>query len=283
MTCHRCGNDNRTDALFCANCGTPLLVEPVSSTVSLSQPETGQLETASLPYRDLRGLIDETFSVYQRNFLPFFLIALVPQVPLLVAAGTAGAVALLFYLLGVILSILASGATIHAVIQQQLGRRIYVGEGYRRAWQSAVPLIIAGIIVALALMAAAILIFIMVGIPLLIYILVVWYFYMPPIILEGKSPTAALGRSRELVRENWWRVFGIVAVFTLISIGLAVVSLIPTSILTSLMPILEDIFKAGAQALIFPVNAIGATLVYLDLRTRKEGYTLGEMASEMDR
>lgn len=283
MTCHRCGNDNPTDALFCVNCGTPLVAELVSSTGALSQTGTGQPDTGSLPYRDLRGLIDETFSVYQRNFLPFFLIAPVPQVPLLVAVGTPNAVALLLYIFGAILSVLAFGATIHAVIQQQLGRSVNVGESYKRAWQSSVPLIIAGIIVALALMASAILMFIMVGIPLFIYILVVWYFYMPPIMLEGKSPTAALRRSRELVRGSWWRVFGIVVVFVLISIGLSVVSLIPTSILTFLIPVLGDIFSVGVQALIFPVTAVAATLVYLDLRIRKEGYTLGEMASEIDR
>ena len=216
--------------------------------------------------------------------MPFFLIALVPQVPLLVAVVTPDGIALLLYLLGFILSVLVLGATVYAVIQQQLGRSISIGESYRRSRQRIVPEIITGILFALALFASAILIlFIGIGIPLFIYLLVIWYFFVPPIILEGKGPLAALERSRELVRGSWWRVFGIGVVFVLIEFGLLVVGSIAASILASLIPAMGDILNTGVVALLFPINAVGATLVYLDLRTRKEGYTLEEMASEIGR
>ena len=84
-------------------------------------------------------------------------------------------------------------------------------------------------------------------------------------------------------RGSWWRVFGIGVVFVLIEFGLLMVSLIAASILASLIPAMGDILNTGVGALLFPINAVGATLVYLDLRVRKEGYTLEEMASEIGR
>jgi hypothetical protein len=141
-------------------------------------------------------------------------------------------------------------------------------------------LILVGIIVALALMTAAILVLIKVRNPLLVYLTVVWYFYLPSIMLESKTPTTALRHSQELVRANWWRVFVIRVVFALTVIDLAVISLLATSIRAFLMPLSKEIFNGGVRALIFPATAIGAALAYRDLRARKEGYTLGEMASK---
>ena len=96
--------------------------------------------------------------------------------------------------------------------------------------------------------------------------------------IEGKGSIAALGRSMELVRGSWWRVFGIGVVFALILLATSkVVSELGDIILIGL------IVPAVATVLVLPILLIGRTLVYLDLRVRKEGYTLDALASEVRR
>ena len=42
-----------------------------------------------------------------------------------------------------------------------------------------------------------------------IWLAVVLYFASQAVVAEGRPPIEALRRSRELVRGQWWRVFGI--------------------------------------------------------------------------
>jgi hypothetical protein len=81
---------------------------------------TYQEQPDSLPQRDLGGLINENSIIYQGHFWPFFLIALVSQIPILFTIWTPYAIDVLLNLFGTTLIMLALGATVHAVIQQQL-------------------------------------------------------------------------------------------------------------------------------------------------------------------
>ena len=131
------------------------------------------------------------------------------------------------------------------------------------------------------LIGSVILWLVVIGIPLFFYLAVSLFFYIQPIMLEGQGPTAALGRSRELVRGSWWRIFGIGVVFVVIAGVLGLIGSIPAIILGSISPVLADVATAAVQVLILPISYIGATLVYFDLRVRKEGYTLDMMALEV--
>jgi hypothetical protein len=106
-----------------------------------------------------------------------------------------------------------------------------------------------------------------------IYLVVALYFSTQAVVAEDRSPVEALRRSRELVRDQWWRVFGIGIVF---SVMIGVVS----ALFTAGLQFAGD--GADSQALVLlgamigdvlaiAFTALAATLVFFDLRVRQEG------------
>ena len=121
---------------------------------------------------------------------------------------------------------------------------------------------------------------VIIGIALFFYLLVIWFFAFEAIMIEGKESIAALGRSRELVRGNWWRLFGVGVVFVLIFGAVSIAGGIAGLVLEIFSPVPGQLAFTAATVLVFPVMSIGRTLVYLDLRVRKENYNLGVLAAE---
>ena len=290
--CTNCGAENVHGAMSCASCGEPLQALPAerggtspssSSDAHPYYPPSGYTPaTGVLIPRNLDGLLGETFRVYRDNFWNFYLIALVSQIPSLIGEIVPmplGA-SILFFVAGVVMSILAAGAMVYAVAYQYLGRKTTVGQCYVRAWNRVLSLIGTTI---LFILASAILIATVIGIPLFFYILVRWFFYTEAIIIEGRrGPMEALGRSYGLVRGSWWRVFGIGVVFFVLLILASLVVSIPGSIVSEFNFIAGTILLSVFVNAVTPIAFIGSALVYFDLRIRNEGYTLGAMASEVD-
>ena len=139
--------------------------------------------------------------------------------------------------------------------------------------------------------------------PFLCFYLISWVFYGPVVLLEEPIAVQALGRSKRLVRGTWRRVFGIVLAITLFylaiyyilgsSVGviLALFGVVwdgslmetvrsmfgmkyifdrPTSVDTSIMYLVY----LATETFTFPIYPIGVTLLYFDLRIRKEGFDL---------
>ena len=283
MYCPKCGHENVPDARFCAICGSPLATQAGPPDARPSPPS--EQRVGLIPHRDLGELIGETFSVYREHFWPFVLIALVPQVPSIVSAVIPGLGStffdVIFVLLGFLLSILAGGAAAWAVAQQYVAPKVDVGECFTRAWNRVLSLIIAFVLVGLALLGSAILSLVIIGIPLFFYLVVIWFFTTEAIMIEGRGPIAALGRSRELVRGSWWRVFGIDVVYVLILLGIFIAAGVAVGIAFVFGSVAGNLVFAVVSVLVTPIFFIGKTLLYFDLRVRKEGYTLDVMASEI--
>jgi membrane protein implicated in regulation of membrane protease activity len=105
-----------------------------------------------------------------------------------------------------------------------------------------------------------------------VYLAVRWYFVPQTVVIDGRRRSEALARSGELVQGSWWRVFGI-GLLTALVVG------IPAQLI-------ELPFEAGAsgadsaalsltgatiaQVLAAPLIAIVSTLLYYDLRARRE-------------
>ena len=145
------------------------------------------------------------------------------------------------------------------------------------------------------------------SIPLFLFFLSVfyigWIFYGPAVCLEGSTILQAFGRSRTLVRGNWIHVFRITFAILLLEIGvyyilgnslgivLALLGLVQDGNitetigdvlslkyedmrLTSLDSLIMYIVHLCAEAFTFPIYGIGITLLYYDLRIRKEGFDI---------
>ena len=298
--CTSCGSENPSGARFCIRCGAEMQSPaergvPPGGGVPFGVP--GQATDNLIP-RDLGSLLSETFRVYGGSFRILVLIALLAQIPSLIAglvlipggvimfilAGIAG-------LAGIVLYILVQGAIISAVASQYLEREISVGGCYGAAARRFWSLLGAGIVFAAILLISLLPVLIIavffhplvivIGIPLFFYFLVRWWFYAQAIMLEGKGPLSALRRSGQLVGGSWWRVFGIGIIFVIMLLIMNLIVGIPGFIAVAFSPIVGNILFNIASSIVLPLGYIGATLVYFDLRIREEGYTLEMMASEV--
>jgi len=182
-------------------------------------------------------------------------------------------------LIGIALTFLANGALVCAVAQQYSGRAVNVVKCYRWAWHRGISMLGVSVLVVLAGLGSSLLIVILIGIPLFFWVLVIWFFAIDVVIIEGKGPIGALNRSKALIRGSWWRVFGIGIVFTLLMVGITIVGGITFDIILLFSPFLGVIGFFVFSVLMIPI-AIGRTLLYIDLRVRKEDYGLEQLAVE---
>ncbi|OWA05720.1 hypothetical protein B9W68_23025 [Streptomyces sp. CS227] len=134
--------------------------------------------------------------------------------------------------------------------------------------------------------------------PLAVWLLIRLALATPAAVFEGQRPVGALRRSVRLVRDNWWRTFGLLLLAGLMAMGLNLAVQILTEVFQSpthplvVDPDTERFGRAEVRALF--ADALGATaigfvvlslaqiatmtlthltaaLVYVDLRIRKEG------------
>ena len=298
MSCVACGGSNPHEARFCVTCGVPL-----GSQGDLGPDDGGR---PALVPMELGDFLEKSLAVYRGNFGPFILIALVAHIPVFIltllsggnaqsaetteAVDAAEAIADLgAVLIGTIVLALVAGyfttvlsaSSVAAVGQYYVDGRIDPGYCLRRAWYRIASLSGAYVVFALAMVGAGVLMLLLVGIPLFFYLLVVWFFFIECIVLERKKPLDSLWRSRELVQGNFWRVLLIGLVYTLLAVGISVVAGLADVLLSAISPILSTLFLVAVSALITPFLWIGRTLVYYDLRVRKEQYTMDDLAAEM--
>ncbi|RKU23010.1 hypothetical protein C6503_03285 [Candidatus Poribacteria bacterium] len=144
---------------------------------------------------------------------------------------------------------------------------------------------------------------ILLSLPFLCVFYISWVFYGHAVLLEGFTVMEAFGRSRILVRGTWMRVCSITLAILLLQIGIyyilggslgVVFALLGIVQEGSLMEIIGDMLRLkyvdirptsldslimyivylGWDAFTLPIYAIGVTLLYFDLRIRKEGFDI---------
>ena len=284
-------------------------------------------------------ILDGMFSLYRKHFRLFFMIATVffvisygfnvikNGVSVTLENGDPSSQDFLNSVFMALLGLFITGALLYATaqvflgkntsptaaMQQSLRRYLFLFGGFFiYLLVCALPIIIGvsfGIpFIVLGNLFGIFLLFI--GIPFGIYFLVRWCFYPLPILLEESSVMISLRRSSQLVKGNWWRVFGItLAIFLIYSI-IYIILLISVSIIFFLIPgtdaffdtasTLDTIlflteptpheigwgiylfwllFTSGIHSLTMPIVSIGYTLLYFDMRIRKEAYDLEMQAT----
>ena len=223
------------------------------------------------------AVLDEAWTLFTRFFLRFFVLALVvfAVVNLLFAliveaissdnGGTAFWLAILGLATAVIGTTWLQGAFVYAVQDARDGSfDATLGEVFSRVSPSILPLLVAGLLAGLGIVAGLILL-IVPG----LFLMTIWAVIAPVIVLEKRPPFAAFGRSRELVRGHGWTVFGIVIITGLLT-GIA------SSILQaafSFLPRFLEILVGGtiAQAIVAPFSAIALAITYFRLRDAHGG------------
>lgn len=272
-------------------------------------------ETAQTPLQPMNftDILDGMFSLYRSHFRLFlkivavyfvleFGIALIFGYFTTLAAPSAIVLMSGFALIATaVISILVPAGLMYASAHVYLSREITPETALQRAWQRFWTYLGSAIVWAFVVVGLAVTI---IGIPFSIYFSVRWGLYSLPVLFEGATARNALRRSTELVKGNWWRIFGIMLAISLISFMIYFILEASSGFLLSWMGVAEaeeptellDTFRQlfvptlseigwfsyvvrrlvslSISAFTMPIGAIGSTLLYFDLRIRKEAFDI---------
>ena len=247
---------------------------------------------------DLGEIVGYGYRVYLRDFVPLFLIAAttMPLAMLRVIvqrqfddAATGQAVASVFTLPAALVTIAATAALIFAVDDVANGNRAEFGRSIDAAFERFWTLLKAALLAGFLAIGAALFAFPFLGIvwlfrrnatidgrrewwmwlipgALALYLLVRWLFVPQAVMIDGARNWAALDTSARVVRRRWWRTLGIMVVVGLIEAG-------PIMVASATMlapPLVEAITTSAVAALVLPFATVAQTLLYYDLKARKE-------------
>src|SRR5438270_7491170 len=189
------------------------------------------------------------------------------------------------------------GAVARAVTDVALGRPANVGSVLRETLARYFPLLglIALVFVIFVVwviaFAIGLVIIVLPGLAVLcagIFFAVRWSLTVAAMMAEDIGPIRAFGRSWNLVKGMWWRTFGIIFIAGVAYSILTLALLALFNVVAAIIPGLSTDFRSGlataattlVDALIAPIFPVVLTLLYFDLRVRKEGLDLDQLAQQ---
>jgi hypothetical protein len=262
---------------------------------------------------EIGDLLDETFRMYRRHFLLFGGISIILSIPSAALIGLALASfssvlrqtnpnttdfsflapLLASFAAGLVVNIVilpfSMGAVMYAACESALGRPVSAGGVFFGVLRRYFPLLGYWLLFIVSFYVALILCVLPVA--LWTWIFVGWIAATPAMFVENIGLGTALSRSWRLVEGRWWRTFLVLLLISIIwyvaqlALG-AFVQLGQVLLQIVLSPfIAAAIATAAAQlvgAIASPVLQIAIVLVYFDLRVRKEGLDLFQMAMRLN-
>ncbi|HTN24224.1 MAG TPA: hypothetical protein VL120_09585 [Solirubrobacteraceae bacterium] len=185
--------------------------------------------------------------------------------------------------LRIIAVLLVSAACFRIIAQAYLGERTDWRSSLGYAVKRTGPLLWLGLLYGLGLALGVLLLFFGT-----VWLYIAFAFAVPVLFVEDLRGTKALGRSFALVRGRWWRTFAVIALGFLLGSfvsglvqGIFVVGIIADSGNDALVLTLSALAGIVGLAISTPFQAALVTVVYFDLRVRKEGFDLELLAREM--
>ncbi|HEV2616431.1 MAG TPA: hypothetical protein VGU63_07465 [Candidatus Acidoferrales bacterium] len=267
------------------------------------------MANADLRPMTIGEVLDRTFRLYKSDFwlfagimsLPFFVLFIF-NVSLawvsrahIATVGTAhspGAIigaalggALLFFILIFTLTGIGQAATIFAVSDLYLGRTASIRGSFRQVWGHVLQVL--GVIFLVFLLIMVGFIFLIIpGIILMCRAGVA----VPAAMLEDDGPITAISRSMHLTKGFAMQMFLIFVLTWVLATIATVIFQLPFTIMAMTphphvlplgMAILQDVTTFISQVLIAPVGGIAFSLMYYNLRVRKEAFDLEHLMGAM--
>jgi hypothetical protein len=186
------------------------------------------------------------------------------------AVGVSGLVAALA---GLLMYLVLTGAITRAVAAEAAGEDPTVEQSYRFGFHRVGSVLLVSVLVGLAVVGGLILLIIpgiWIGIRLATS--------TQALVVEGRRPTEAMGRSWALVGGHWWHAFGTLVVAGLLTFLVNAVITIPFSATNWFG---QAVAAAVATVVTLPYSTLVGVLLYLDLRARKENLTLERLRADL--
>jgi len=244
--------------------------------------------------------------MYRRHFFLFAGISLILSIPLAAGAGfsfftlfnnlaqqststqppdlgpTLASLAVVLVLV-VVLYPLLYGSITYAACESALGHPVTFWGATRAAFRRYLDIL--GYFLLLAGMSLLFCVF-----PLWIWIGVRWIAWMPAMFVENIRLGAALGRSWRLIEGRWWRTFLILfLMYILIQVVASALQaflflgqLLLQAVVSSYLSIaISEATGILVSSLVAPILQIATVLIYFDLRVRREGLDLFQLAQRV--
>lgn len=173
-----------------------------------------------------------------------------------------------------IMSYVVQAAVTRAAAQATVGDPVDIQESYRWGFTRLGPVLVVSLLSGLIIFGGLLLLFIP-GLIFAIFLAVA----IPALVVEDLHGTAAIGRSWNLVKGNFWHVLGTIIVAGLIT---GVIGAIFTAIGGDNF-FLSWIFGSIGSVLTVPFSALVAVLLYVDLRVKSESLTGNTLRGEIAR
>lgn len=243
-------------------------------------------------------ILSNTFGLYFSNFPYFFGIFFIPYFTIQLLAGLLGyggatgspdaaiAGVILVTLVSFIIFFVIQAVMVRSAITVKLGEGVQFGPALRAGLAGVIPIIILGIAAGLATGVG----FIFLIVPGL-YLLAMFYVYVPSIVFEGKG-FSALGRSIDLTSGYRWAIVGLVLVFiVLLFLASIVIGVVVAGFLAATggfeAQFAGDMGLGGVVGLtlidavlnsaVTPIGMIATGLVFARLKEIKEGGSTQEL------
>jgi hypothetical protein len=215
-----------------------------------------------------------------------------------------------FVLVAVVVAIVLfsaqSASLVDAAARRYLAKDVSIGEAFRAGLSASGRLIVAGILVFLAIVGVWAVLFIVAAITnqflafalafiaaivVSAYLACSWLVAPVVVVIEKMGPIAALGRAWRLSDGNRWRIFGIQVLLLILNLVLSILigglfgGLAAAGGQSSpagqigVSSILESLVNLASTIIWAPVEWIAFTVLYYDLRVRKEAFDL-QLAAE---
>lgn len=258
---------------------------------------------------EIGDLLDETFRMYRRHFLLFAGLSVILSIPEAALSGfsyyalfsgllqqAAGGqqpnlglltstlvLYALFFVVTLALIPFSYGAVTYAACESALGRPVTPAGVLMGVMRRYFQLL--GYWVLIGLMAVVFCL-----IPLWIWIWVNWVVVMPVMFVEGAGLGSAMGRSWRLVEGSWWRTFLILflmlVLFYVVRVALSAFIALGQTLLQLVISSVVVLYISGATSVIVdsvvnPIIQIAIVLIYFDLRVRREGLDLFQLAQRV--
>jgi hypothetical protein len=254
---------------------------------------------AALPHQmDIGEILSTAFQLYRRHWRTLMAIAAVVVVPLtllqyllghtvrvtgmatsngVVVVSTpswrVGIAGLVTALAGLLMYLVLTGTITRAVAAEAAGEDLGVEQSYRFGFHRLGAVLLVSVLVGLAVLGGLILLIIP-G----IYIGIRLATSTQALVVEGRRPTEAMGRSWALVGGHWWHALGTLLVAGLLTFLVNAVITIPFSAANWFG---QAVAAAVATVVTLPYSTLVGVLLYLDLRARKEDLTLERLRADL--
>jgi hypothetical protein len=243
----------------------------------------------------LGRVVMTSFSVLMRNIVPFMVITFAFAIPgwlftwwrrgVLVDphAGFFSRYTLMIALgviIGTVAHVLSQSALIFGAVQHLRGKKVRLGECLSRSL-SVAPKVVAAVIVWLLTVGVGSSLLVVPG----IIVMVMFWVYVPAIVIEGAGIFGSLGRSRVLTKGHRWAIFGLFCFAFLLIVGVEFIFIIKMGpggyaamMGSGWMPWIVTAVSVVIGAYASVLGAVG----YYFLRAEKEGIDVDELVTVFD-